>query len=82
MISDLLLLFVCLFRGLTEEDFEQVAEFFDRAVHIALDVKAQTGTKIKDFRHALEHGAASNPELLKLHHEVTAFARKFPTVGF
>lgn len=30
-------------RGFTEEDFEKVAEFFDRAVKIAVDVKAQTG---------------------------------------
>jgi len=69
-------------RGFTEEDFVQVAEFFDRAVQIALQIKAQTGTKIKDFKSALEHGPEHYPELVKLNQEVTAFSRKFPTVGF
>lgn len=70
-------------RGFTEEDFEQVAVYFDRAVKIALDVKKQVGSdKLKDFKAALEHGADKFPELVALNKEVTAFARKFPTIGF
>lgn len=30
-------------RGFTEEDFEKVAEYFDRAVEIAVKVKKSTG---------------------------------------
>ncbi len=69
-------------RGFTEEDFEQVATFFDRSVAIAADIKKTTGGKVKDFKAALEHGPEKFPALVALHQEVTAFARKFPTVGF
>lgn len=68
--------------GMTEEDFVKVAEFFDRAVHIAMHIKGQTGSKIKDYRQALEHGPANFPELVKLHDDVTTFSRQFPTIGF
>jgi glycine/serine hydroxymethyltransferase len=30
-------------RGFTEDDFEKVAEYFDRAVEIAVKVKGATG---------------------------------------
>ena len=40
-------------RGFTEEDFDQVAAFFDRAVNLTEQVKATTGSKIKDFKAAL-----------------------------
>ena len=43
-------------RGLTEEDFDQVAEFFDRSVTIAVDVKERTGSKLKDFKALLADG--------------------------
>eukprot|EP01035_Chromulina_nebulosa_P023555 gene23555-30543_t len=39
--------------GFTEEDFDQVAEFFDRAVSLTELVKASTGSKLKDFKAAL-----------------------------
>eukprot|EP01034_Spumella_vulgaris_P022694 gene22694-28845_t len=69
-------------RGFTEEDFEQVAEFFDRSVSIAQDIKKQTGGKIKDFKAAVEKGPEKYPALVALGEEVTTFARKFPTIGF
>jgi len=69
-------------RGFTEEDFEQVAEYFDRCVCIAEEVKQSTGGKIKDFKLALEHGPDNYPKLVELRNEVVAFARKFPTIGF
>lgn len=37
-------------RGFIEKDFEQVAEFVDRAVNIAAELKKKTGPKLKDFR--------------------------------
>jgi len=69
-------------RGFTEEDFEQVAKFFDQSVKIADVIKAKTGNKLKDFKAALEKGPSSHPDLLKLHNDVKAFSSKFPTIGF
>jgi glycine hydroxymethyltransferase len=69
-------------RGFTEEDFEKVAEFFDRAVKITGDIKTKTGPKIKDFKLALETGIDHFPELVALKKEVTDFARKFPGICF
>ncbi len=69
-------------RGFTEEDFEVVADFFDRAVNITQDIKKQTGSKVKDFKSALEKGPNAYPELVQLADDVKTFARKFPTIGF
>lgn len=74
------------FRGFTQEDFDKVAEFFDRAVTITQLVKEKTGSKIKDFKSALTGDdnkiAQDFPEIALLKKEVVDFARKFPTVGF
>ncbi len=40
-------LLYCLRRGLTEEDFEKVAHFFDRAVTITESINAKTGPKVR-----------------------------------
>ena len=69
-------------RGLDEASFAKVAEFFDRAVTIAINTKAAVGPKIKDFRAHFAAGAEADPELVKLRDDVTAFAQQFPTVGF
>jgi glycine hydroxymethyltransferase len=69
-------------RGLVEKDFAEVAKFFDRGVKIAERLKTQTGGKLADFKKLLEKGASMDSELLALRHDVTAFARSFPTVGF
>lgn len=70
-------------RGFTEEDFEQVAVFFDRAVDLVQTVKQQVGPKMKDYKAALEPGSrGSFPALLQLASEVQTFSRSFPTVGF
>lgn len=70
-------------RGFTEEDFVKVGDFFDRAVNIAIAIKQQTGTKLKDFKAALENDKVNNfPDLLKLKDDVVSFARNFPTIGF
>ena len=70
------------FRGFTEEDFDEVANFFDRAVNITIDIKKQTGSKIKDFKQALQTGTTNFPELEALGKDVRNFSRKFPTIGF
>jgi len=68
-------------RGFVEEDFERVADFVDRAVGIAVDLRKQAGPKLKDFRDALEKGVAAG-EIAALRADVEAFAKQFPTVGF
>jgi glycine hydroxymethyltransferase len=67
-------------RGFIEEDFEQVAEFVDRAVDIAKDLKVKAGPKLKDFRDYLEREEV--PEIAKLRDDVETFAKEFPTIGF
>jgi len=68
-------------RGLKEEDFVQVAKFFDRGVKIALDVKGATGKKLKDFKAALP-SSDSNADLKALENDVAHFSQQFMTVGF
>jgi len=71
-------------RGFTEEDFVRVADYVERAVDIALRIKAETG-KMSGFRQALSDPTAALqrfPELQALRDEVTAFSRGFPTIGF
>lgn len=71
-------------RGFLEPDFEKVAEFVDRGVTIAKDLKAKAeqtvGPKVKDFKQYLND---TNPvEIQELGRNVTAFAMQFPTIGF
>jgi glycine hydroxymethyltransferase len=37
-------------RGLSQQDFAKVAEFFDRGVNISLKIQAKTGKKLADFK--------------------------------
>lgn len=72
-------------RGLTEQDFEKVADFFDRAVTVTAAIKAETGTKLKDFKAALEDAPTAYekfPALKQLSDDVKGFARTFPTIGY
>jgi hypothetical protein len=47
-----------------------------------MESRKKTGTKLKDFKSALEHGPKDFPELVTLGEEVKQFARSFPTIGF
>ena len=70
-------------RGLKEDDFAKVAEFFDRAVKIACDLKAtDQGKKLKGFREMCAVGPSVHPDLVQLRKEVSEFACTFPTIGF
>jgi glycine hydroxymethyltransferase len=70
-------------RGLKEDDFAQVAAFFDRAVKIACDLKAtEQGKKLKGFREMCAVGPSVHPDLVDLRKEVCEFACTFPTIGF
>jgi len=67
-------------RGFAESDFVKVAEFVDRAVQIAVAVKAKSGTKLKEFNAFLVTNKV--PELEALKQDVEQFAMRFPTIGF
>ena len=69
-------------RGFTEEDFVKVAEFTDRSVQIAIDIKNETGPKMKDFRDALANGPGKYTAITDLKNDVKQFASSFPTIGF
>lgn len=69
-------------RGFTEEDFVKVAEFTDRSVQIAIDIKNETGPKMKDFRDALANGPGKYTAITDLKNDVKKFASSFPTIGF
>merc|ERR1712127_791404 len=70
-------------RGFMEDDFAKVAEFFDRAVTIALDLKnTDEGKKLKGFKELCSVGPSVHPDLVQLRKDVQEFASSFPTVGF
>ncbi|GFH53859.1 glycine hydroxymethyltransferase [Chaetoceros tenuissimus] len=70
-------------RGFVEADFEKVADFFDRAVNIAVKLKnTEEGKKLKGFKEMCAVGPSVDPELQALRNDVMDFACSFPTVGF
>uniref|UniRef100_A0A7S0I8S2 Serine hydroxymethyltransferase n=1 Tax=Micromonas pusilla TaxID=38833 RepID=A0A7S0I8S2_MICPS len=70
-------------RGFVEADFEKVADFVVRGIHIAKDLKTKLGPKLKDFRDGLANAPEGKfPEIDALKAEVEAFAAEFPTIGF
>ena len=71
-------------RGFKEDDFTKVAQYFDRAVQIAIQLKDTTeaGKKLKSFRDMCSVGPSIHPDLVTLRKEVSDFACSFPTVGF
>jgi len=70
-------------RGFMEADFVKVAEFFDRAVEIALALKkTDQGKKLKGFKEMCAVGPSVHSDLEQLRTEVMEFACSFPTVGF
>jgi glycine hydroxymethyltransferase len=70
-------------RGFVENDFAQVAHFFDRAVQIAQKLqKTEQGKKLKGFKDMCSVGPSVDPDLVQLRRDVCSFASSFPTVGF
>eukprot|EP00178_Gracilaria_changii_P008409 TRINITY_DN255_c0_g1_i1.p2 TRINITY_DN255_c0_g1~~TRINITY_DN255_c0_g1_i1.p2 ORF type:complete len:475 (-),score=103.43 TRINITY_DN255_c0_g1_i1:5109-6533(-) len=64
-------------RGLTENDFVQIAEFLDRAVTLAISIQKEAGTKMKDFAPVAEKDAG----VKALREEVIEFSKAFPMPG-
>ena len=70
----------CTTRGMSEADFEKIAEFLHRAVQISLEIQASSGKKLRDFVAGLE----GNEAIATLKQEVMDFATGFnmPGLGF
>jgi glycine hydroxymethyltransferase len=70
-------------RGFDERDFERVAEFIDRAVQIAKDIKANTPgeAKLKDFVAYANAEGPGREDVRALKDEVERFASAFPMPG-
>ncbi|KAG7673669.1 hypothetical protein KSW81_006865 [Nannochloris sp. 'desiccata'] len=70
-------------RGFKEEDFKRVADFIDRGVKIALELKASTPApgKLKDFSAHANSAGANMDQVKQLKAEVEAFASSFPMPG-
>lgn len=69
-------------RQFKEKDFEKVVYFIDKAVTIALEVKAATGKSLKDFKSHLVQNEATKLKLESLKKEVEDFVSTFPMPGF
>lgn len=70
-------------RGCDTSDFRSIAEYLDRGIAIATQVKKEVGPggKMAAFREALENGACSS-EISALKEEVGEFAGGFEPIGF
>ncbi|KAH6942618.1 hypothetical protein HPB50_008455 [Hyalomma asiaticum] len=69
-------------RGLKEQDIVKVAEFIHRGLTFALEVKANSGPTLKDFKAKLEMDPVFVERLNQLREEVEAFALTFFMPGY
>lgn len=70
-------------RGFREEDFKKVADFIDRGVKIAIDIKKTTPEpgKLKDFIAYANSEGPQRDDVRALREEVESFAQSFPMPG-
>lgn len=71
-------------RGLTEADFEAVADYVDSGVHIAkrvLNEECESGAKLKDFTAVLDSSERAQAEIAQLREEVEGWISPFPLPG-
>jgi len=65
-------------RGLKEADFEQVADYLDRAFQIAQAIQAKSGPKLEDFKKLIP----GHPDIKALREDVEKFSSQFFMPGF
>jgi glycine hydroxymethyltransferase len=65
-------------RGAQAHHFVQIAQFFDEAVKLAIQVQAESGPKLVDFTPR----AKENPQVAELRSRVFEFSKQFPIPGF
>lgn len=69
-------------RDFQEKDFDQVIDFVDQGVQIAVEAQNKTGTSLQAFRaHVLEDDVTTK-KINELRKEVQTFAAPFPLPGF
>ncbi|TID31059.1 hypothetical protein CANINC_000303 [Pichia inconspicua] len=69
-------------RGFLGDEFEKVADFMDRAVKIAIDLKAkEEGATAKDKLKHFKQLATESPEVKALDKEVVEFVSSYPVPG-
>lgn len=68
-------------RGLKEADIMKVADFIDKGLQLAIEVKAESGPILKEFKAKLEDKKFQE-KLKALKEEVENFAMKFPMPGY
>lgn len=68
-------------RGLTEKDFEKVTEFIHKGVSLTLEIQADCGPTIREFKAKLAEDPAIKEKIAALRKEVETFAAAFPLPG-
>lgn len=68
-------------RGLKEADFEKVVELIDLAIKATLEIQAQCGPTVKEFKAKLEE-AEVKQKLAPIREQVEQFALNFTMPGF
>ncbi|XP_074649540.1 serine hydroxymethyltransferase, cytosolic-like [Tubulanus polymorphus] len=69
-------------RNFTEKDFEQVADFIDRGVLLAIEIQEGCGPLLKDFKAKLSTDEGTKAKIAALREQVEKFAIDFPMPGF
>jgi glycine hydroxymethyltransferase len=65
-------------RKMEEADFEQIADFLQEILDVALKIQEKSGPKLKDFVALIE----GNADLKSIRERVNKFATSFPMPGF
>ncbi|GMM27774.1 glycine hydroxymethyltransferase [Martiniozyma asiatica (nom. inval.)] len=69
-------------RGFLKEEFEKVSEYMDKAVKLAIEIKAkEQGTLAKDKLNSFKQLASEDAAVKELEKEVIAFVSQYPVPG-
>ena len=69
-------------RGFGPEEFDKVAEFIDKAVNIAIELKAQEQGKVpKELLASFKKLADESDKVKELDQEVVSWVSKYPVPG-
>ncbi|XP_069124280.1 LOW QUALITY PROTEIN: serine hydroxymethyltransferase-like [Argopecten irradians] len=68
-------------RNLKEADFEQVVDFIDRGIKMALEIQANCGPTLKEFNAKLHEDESVKAKVAALKNDVETFALAFPLPG-
>lgn len=69
-------------RGLIEKDIDQVVDFIDKALKIAIEANIISGPKLVDFKRVLEEDAGIKTKMTELRNVIEKFSEEFPLPGY